>query len=50
MSDRILAILAFGFLAAFLGILVVYVPRLDLAVAVAVTLALAGWDFFGHKA
>jgi uncharacterized membrane protein len=44
-SDRILALAAYLTLAAFLGILVWNVPRLDLGVVVAVTLALAGFDF-----
>lgn len=46
MTDRIIAFLAFATLAAFLGILVWYVPRWDLGVAVAVTLALTAVDFF----
>ncbi len=49
MSDRIMAMLAFALLAGFLGILVWYVPRLDLGIVVAVTLALVAWDFFVHK-
>ena len=46
MTDRIMAIMAFATLAAFLGILVWYVPRLDLGTAVAATLVLVAWDFF----
>ena len=41
-----MALFAFALLAAFLGILVWYVPRLDLAAVVLVTLLLAGYDFF----
>lgn len=43
--DRILPIAAFLILAAFLGVLVWFVPRLDLGAVVAITLALTGWDF-----
>lgn len=44
MTDRIMALLAFVGLTGFLGILVWKVPRPDLLVIVALTLALAGWD------
>ena len=49
MTDRILALVAFAFLAAFLGILVTWVPRIDLGIVVAVTLALTAWDFFARR-
>ncbi|CUH39126.1 hypothetical protein JSE7799_01847 [Jannaschia seosinensis] len=41
-----LPVLAFLVLAAFLGVLVVWVPRIDLIAVVAVTLGLAAYDFF----
>ncbi len=47
--SRLLPILAFLALAAFLGVLVVWVPRLDLGAVVAVTLGLAAWDFFADR-
>jgi hypothetical protein len=46
MSDRLMALVALAVLAGFLGILVAYVPRLDLGAVVASTLALVVWDFF----
>lgn len=49
MTDRLLAVAAFGILAAFLGILVWHVPRLDLGGVVAVTLALCAYDMFVAK-
>lgn len=49
MSDRMMSILAFGLLTAFLGIMVWYVPRWDLGGAIGITLALVAWDFFVHK-
>jgi hypothetical protein len=45
MIDRLMAFLAMIVLAAFLGILVWKVPRVDLLVVVAITLGLAFWDF-----
>lgn len=44
MTDRIMALLAYLILAAFLIILIWHVPRLDLAGVVLVTLIFAGWD------
>lgn len=44
MTDRLLALLAFCILVAFLAILVWYVPRLDLGLVVLVTLALVAYD------
>jgi hypothetical protein len=46
MSDRLMAVLAFALLVLFLGILIWYVPRLDLGAWVAATLGLVAWDFF----
>ncbi len=48
MTDTILAFFAFAVLVAFLGILVFYVPRLDLGLVVGATLLLAAYDFFWH--
>ena len=45
MIARLMAILAFGVLAGFLGILVFEVPRLDLGVIVGITLLLVVVDF-----
>lgn len=39
-----LALFAFAVLVAFLAVLVVHVPRLDLTAVIAITVALAGWD------
>ena len=49
MTDTILKILAFGVLVAFLGILVIWVPRLDLGLVIALTLVLTGIDFFWKR-
>lgn len=48
MIDRIMALVAVVTLAAFLGILVWKVPRVDLAAVIAITLALALWDFLAN--
>ena len=44
MTDKVLALVAYAVMAAFLVILLIYVPRYDLAGVVIVTLLLAGWD------
>ncbi len=46
MTDTLIKILAFGLLVAFLGILWAWVPRLDLAIVLGLTVILAGIDFF----
>lgn len=46
MTDRVMALLAFLFLLGFLGILVWFVPRLDLGAVVAATLLLVAYDFY----
>jgi hypothetical protein len=46
MTDRLMALFAFALLAAFLGVLVIYVPRLDLTAFVLTTLLFVGYDFF----
>jgi hypothetical protein len=47
--NRLMALLAFAVLAAFLGILVWYVPRLDLAAVVGATVLFVAYDFFVAK-
>lgn len=49
MTDKIMALLAFGVLIAYLGILVFYVPRIDLGIVVGATLLLVGYDFLFHE-
>ncbi|WP_430473109.1 hypothetical protein ACQ0MK_13785 [Thalassospira lucentensis] len=44
--NRIMALSAFVVLVGFVGILVGYVPRWDLGIMVAFTVALAGWDLW----
>jgi hypothetical protein len=44
--NRILAVIAFLVLVAFLAILLIHVPRLDLGAVIALTVILAGWDLF----
>ncbi len=46
MTDKIMALAAFVVLAIFLGILVWFVPRIDLGAVVAVTLFLVAYDFW----
>jgi hypothetical protein len=42
--QKFLGVFAFAVLVAFLAILVIHVPRLDLTVVIVVTVLLAGWD------
>lgn len=46
MINRLLAFFAFATLVGFLGILVLWVPRVDIAVIVGLTIVLVGIDFF----
>lgn len=46
MTDRLMQILAFLVVAAFLGIVLWHVPRLDLGAAIGLTLAGIAYDFF----
>jgi len=46
MTDQLLRAAAFAALLGFLGILVYWVPRIDLAAVVLATLALAAYDLF----
>ena len=46
MGDRILGVLALGLLIGFLGVLVSFVPELDLIIVVVIAISLAGYDFF----
>ena len=50
MTDTFLKLLAFAFLAGFLGILFLWVPRIDLGIVLGITLLLAGIDFFWKRA
>lgn len=44
--NKLMAIAAYIVLVAFLSILVIHVPRLDLIAVIGITLALAGWDLY----
>lgn len=46
MTDRILAVAALLVLAAFLGVLIVFVPEIDLTIVIVVVLILAAVDFY----
>ena len=46
MTDAAMRLTAFAALVAFLGVLIWFVPRLDLGAVVLVTLGLAGYDLF----
>jgi hypothetical protein len=50
MIDQLLRAAAFAALVGFLGVLVYWVPRIDLTGVILLTLALAGYDLFnaGH--
>ena len=48
--EKLLSIAAFVLLCVFLSFLIRYVPRLDLGLVLAVTVLLAGYDLFIHKA
>lgn len=48
MTDKVMALLAFAVLIAYLGILFFYVPRLDLGIVIGATLLLVGYDFLFH--
>ncbi|MFN3293429.1 MAG: hypothetical protein ACK4S2_12415 [Gemmobacter sp.] len=42
--DKLVAVVAYLILLAFLGILLWHVPRLDLTLVIGLTVVLAGWD------
>lgn len=44
--NLLLAIFAFVVLVAFLAILVIHVPRIDLICVIGVAVALAAWDLY----
>ena len=44
--EKFLALLAFIFFTGFLAILIIWVPRWDLGIVCAFTLAMAGFDFY----
>ena len=46
MTDQLMRATAFAVLVGFLGILVYWVPRIDLGAVVLLTLALAAYDLF----
>ena len=46
MTDQLMRLAAFAALVGFLGILVYWVPRIDLTAVILVTLALAAYDLF----
>ena len=45
-QNRLFALLAFLCMTGFFGILLAFVPRLDLGIAILVGLALAAWDLW----
>ncbi|MGQ7845419.1 hypothetical protein ACUNV4_13130 [Granulosicoccus sp. 3-233] len=49
MTDKLMALLALAVLTAYLVILVVYVPRLDLGLIIGATLLLVAYDFLIHE-
>jgi len=49
MQNRILALLAFLTLCAFLGVFLWRVPRVDLTILFAITLGMTAYDFLFHS-
>ncbi|MFC5069452.1 hypothetical protein [Flaviflagellibacter deserti] len=49
MLQHLLSVLAFALLCAFLGVLISYVPRLDLGSVLVVCVVLCGYDLFVHR-
>ncbi|WP_454286865.1 hypothetical protein [Rhizobium arsenicireducens] len=47
--NRFLSIIAFLVLVGFVGILLLKVPRLDLAAMILLTVGMVGYDFFVYK-
>ena len=47
--ERVLTLFAFAVLLVFLGVLIAYVPRLDLGGVILATVLLAGYDLFLHR-
>ena len=44
--NRLMAVAALVVLIGFISILLIHVPRLDLAVVIGITVVLAGWDIY----
>lgn len=44
--NRVMAVVALVVLIGFVSILLIHVPRLDLAAVIGITLALAAWDVY----
>ncbi|MCD1627331.1 MAG: hypothetical protein ACU0B7_00615 [Paracoccaceae bacterium] len=44
--NKVMAVFAFLVLVAFLAILLIHVPRLDLIVVIGFTVLLAAWDLY----
>ncbi|GHD51369.1 hypothetical protein GCM10017083_25750 [Thalassobaculum fulvum] len=44
--DKVIGVAAIALLAGFMGILVGFVPDIDLVIVVAVVVAMAGYDFY----
>lgn len=45
-TDRLIAVCALGLLLAFLSVLVIWVPRVDMAVVIGIVALLVLYDFF----
>ncbi len=49
--NKLMGLFAFLVLVAFLSILLIHVPRLDLFIVISFTVLLAGWDLYTtHRA
>ncbi|MEC5322489.1 hypothetical protein [Aurantimonas sp. A3-2-R12] len=49
LTERLMSVVAFAMLVVFLGVLILYVPRVDLGVVLLVTILLCAYDLFWHK-
>jgi hypothetical protein len=46
MLDKLIGVIALLTLAAFLGVVIVFVPEIDLTIVLLFTIALAAFDFY----
>lgn len=49
LMETLMSVVAFALLVVFLGVLIIYVPRVDLGAVLLVTVLLCGYDLFLHK-
>jgi hypothetical protein len=47
--ERLLSVVSFALLCAFLAVLVIHVPRVDLGAVLLISVLLCGYDLFIHR-